>query len=71
MRKTPQQVKEDFISQGVSVSEWARRHRFSRSLVVYVLGGGRALRGEAHDIAVALGLKSGTPRKEAPLRRAA
>jgi len=49
---------------GLSVAEWARRHGFSRFLVCQVLNGSKkGVRGQSHDIAVLLGLKSGKLRK--------
>lgn len=45
---------------GISVSEWARANNFSRATVVDVLLGRRAgHHGEAHRVALALGLKQG------------
>lgn len=47
---------------GVSVSEWARLRGFHREIVYAVLSGRtRGLRGQAHDVAVALGIKSSPP----------
>lgn len=63
MRKTPEQVRETFRREGRSFSEWAREHGYSRRLVQYVLEGGAAHRGKAHEIAVTLGLKNGVVRK--------
>ena len=71
MRKTPEQVREQFVRDGRSISEWAREHGYSRRLVVYVLCGGRARRGESHDIAVALGIKKGRMRRQALAAHAA
>lgn len=49
-----------FFEQGISITEWARDHKFDVSLVYSVLSGrSRATRGESHRIAVALGLKGG------------
>lgn len=66
MRKSPsksaEQARNEFERRGLSVSEWARARGFNRRLVVYVLNGGPAHRGQAHDIAVALGIKVGVPR---------
>ena len=45
---------------GISVAEWARANEFERATVVDVLLGRRAgHHGEAHRVAVALGLKAG------------
>lgn len=54
-------IKQMFASKGLSVSEWARQNQFSAILVHQVLNGKRkCLRGQSHDIAVALGLKEGS-----------
>lgn len=48
--------------QGISVSQWSREHGFSASLVRQILDGRkRCLRGQSHNIAVALGMKEGIP----------
>ena len=53
-------IREEFRKAGVTLSEWARAHNFSRMTVVDVLRGHRVgLRGEAHRVAIALGLKTG------------
>jgi gp16 family phage-associated protein len=79
--KTAQQVREEFIRAGVNVTEWARTHGFARMTVVDVMRGRRqGLRGEAHKVAVALGLKAGEvvdvaqfkqPKPLKPLKKAA
>ena len=52
-------IRQAFDDAGVSVSEWAAEHGFRRESVYAVLSGrSKARRGEAHRIAVALGLKS-------------
>ena len=57
---TPEDVKKVFVQRGVTVSEWAAEHGFSRMLVYSILRGQRkCLRGESHRIAVALRLKNG------------
>lgn len=58
--KTPEQVKAEFVAAGISQAEWARTHRVSLQAVKDALRG-KALgtRGEAHRVAVALGLKHG------------
>ena len=51
-------VKRRFYSEGICVADWARSHGFSSQLTYSLLAGRqRARRGEAHRIAVALGLK--------------
>ncbi len=57
--KTIQLVRNELNAKGVSISEWAKQHNVPRSAVVYVLRGGRALRGQAHKAAVLLQLKDG------------
>lgn len=52
------EVKRQFWLSGESISDWASRHGFSRATTYSLLAGRlRANRGEAHRIAVALGLK--------------
>jgi len=52
------QARAAFHERGESIAEWAREHGFSASAVYQVLSGrSLALRGEAHRIAVELGLK--------------
>lgn len=53
-------AKELFELSGTSVAEWARVRGFSAGLVYQVLEGRRkCMRGQSHQIAVALGLKQG------------
>lgn len=53
------EVRSFFVEDGVSVAQWARVHNFSLPLVYAVLKGrNQATRGQSHQIAVALGLKS-------------
>lgn len=48
--------------QGISVAQWAREHKFSDPLVREVLAGRKkCLRGQCHNIAIALGMKHGIP----------
>ena len=57
---TAEEIRREFALRGLSISEWAREQGFSAALVYQVLGGKRrALRGQSHRIAVALGLKEG------------
>lgn len=69
--KTVEHVRAEFNRRGISLAEWARQHEIPRSAVVYVLRGGRALRGQAHNVAVLLELKDGLVRDGARKRRAA
>ncbi|MFM0526950.1 DNA-binding protein [Paraburkholderia strydomiana] len=57
--RTREEVRNAFASHGVTVVEWARAHGFNPdSVYAVLLGRTRGTRGEAHRIAVALGLKS-------------
>lgn len=47
----------DFRKNGTTVAKWAKSHGFAVGLVYKVLGGRKALRGESHRIARALGMK--------------
>ena len=54
------QVRDEFLARGGSVAEWSRQRGFSCALVYQVLRGEKkCVRGQSHDIALALGLKSG------------
>lgn len=55
---TPDQVKRHLRDQGKTLTQWAREHGFPRQEVYRVLNGqSKAYYGQAHQIAVALGLK--------------
>lgn len=57
--RTREEVRDAFSAHGITVVEWARAHGFSPdSVYAVLLGRTRGVRGEAHRIAVALGLKS-------------
>ena len=59
MRKTQHQVTLEFRTSGRSIAEWARLNGFNVNIVYQVLRGERkAIRGQAHDIAVRLGIKN-------------
>lgn len=61
-RRTPEEARAWLGYQGISVAQWAREHSFSDQLVREVLAGRkRCLRGQCHNIALALGMKEGTP----------
>ncbi|AVO33026.1 DNA-binding protein [Ottowia oryzae] len=66
--KTRQQIRADFAHKGVSVSDWARKRGYSVTVVWAIINDKednpkyKCLRGQAHDIAVDLGLKQGTSR---------
>lgn len=58
--KTREQARQQFTRTGTSVAQWARRHGVNQSLTYQVLRGDKkGLRGEAHRIAVLLGIKDG------------
>lgn len=57
--RTAKEAKDEFERCGVSIAEWARSNGFSTGLVYRVLNGTAAKRGQSHEIAVRLGLKSG------------
>lgn len=64
--KTRAQVRQEFSSNGWSYSGWAKQHGYSADLVRDIVNDDernprrKCLRGESHNIAVELGLKSGT-----------
>lgn len=59
---TLEQAKDWFYANGESVSDWAKARGFRREIVYAVLAGRtRGCRGEAHRVAVALGLKAPPP----------
>lgn len=59
-KRTPEDVKREFSEAGITVAEWARANGFDRMAVVDVLRGKRVGNyGDAHKVAVALGLKPG------------
>lgn len=54
------EVREELEENGISISEWARATGYSPALVSQVLSGRlKCRRGQAHRIAVELGLKPG------------
>ncbi|WP_049044378.1 DNA-binding protein [Acinetobacter bereziniae] len=56
--KTPEQVKKEFLDNGIPVSDWAAKNNFVPQEVYKVLNGqSKGNFGRAHKIAVALGLK--------------
>lgn len=60
--KTTEEAKAWLVYRGITVSQWSRDHGFSQALVREVLAGRKkGLRGQAHNIAIALGLKRGIP----------
>lgn len=65
MLKTRSQVRKEFARKGWSISGWAKQHHYSPNLVIAILADDevnprlKCLRGDAHNIAVQLGLKEG------------
>lgn len=58
--RTRDEVREEFLRNGLAISEWARAHGFSVQLVYQVIAGRkRCKRGKSHEIAIRLGLKAG------------
>lgn len=58
--RTADEARAELQRQGVSISRWAIANGFSTNLVFEVLAGRKkCLRGQAHAIAVKLGLKEG------------
>jgi gp16 family phage-associated protein len=56
--KTSDQVKAEFRKKGVTIDEWAKKHGFKTQAVYIVIAGkAKCYYGNAHKIAVALGLK--------------
>lgn len=59
---TPDQVKENFRRSGKTITNWALEQGYTRNAVYRVLNGqAKANYGEAHEIAVKLGLKAVEP----------
>lgn len=58
--RTPKEVRDELKRQGISISAWSIANGFSTNLVFEVLGGRKkCIRGQAHNIAVKLGIKDG------------
>lgn len=74
--KTREQVRNEFRSKGLSISAWAVKHGFNPALVTAIINDDDArparkcLRGDSHNIAVALGIKSGEVSRQRGHRRA-
>lgn len=59
---TPDQIKHKFRQEGRTFSQWARDHGYPEYKVLRVLNGfEKGHYGQAHEIAVKLGLKPGAP----------
>lgn len=58
--RTPDEIRAEFKRKGVSISSWALANGFSTNLVFEVLSGRKkCIRGQAHKVAVMLGMKQG------------
>lgn len=59
--RTPEEAREALSAAGISITQWAIANKFSPNMVFEVLGGRKkCVRGQAHNIAVKLGIKDGT-----------
>lgn len=65
MLKTRSQVRQEFANKGLSISGWAKSNGYSPNMVIAILADKetnprlKCLRGDAHNIAVQLGIKEG------------
>jgi gp16 family phage-associated protein len=58
--RSPQEIRTELKKHGISITCWAKRRGFSPGLVYQVLAGRlKCKHGDAHRVAVALGLKEG------------
>lgn len=58
--RTPAEAREALNATGISITQWSIANKFSPNLVFEVLGGRKkCIRGQAHEIAVKLGIKDG------------
>lgn len=58
--RTSQDVKDEWLKNGLTQADWARKHGFDRATVSQVMSGKNgASRGVGHKIAVMLGIKDG------------
>lgn len=58
--RTPAEARAELQGKGISITQWAVANGFSPNMVFEVLGGRKkCVRGQAHEIAVKLGLKAG------------
>jgi gp16 family phage-associated protein len=58
--RTAAEARAELQAKGVSITQWAIANRFSPNLVFEVLGGRKkCVRGQAHEIAIKLGIKAG------------
>lgn len=60
MIRTREEVRAEFQRNGISIAQWATANNFNTNLVTEVLAGRKkGVRGQAHKIAVKLGIKEG------------
>jgi gp16 family phage-associated protein len=60
MIRTREEVRAEFLRNGISIAQWATANNFNTNLVGEVLSGRKkGVRGQAHKIAVKLGIKEG------------
>ena len=77
MLKTRAQVRDEFARKGWSISGWAKQNGYSPNMVIAILADNEAnlrlkcLRGDAHNIAVQLGLKEGEISRAVDVRQLA
>ena len=58
--RTAAEARAELQAKGVSITQWAIANKFSPNLVFEVLGGRKkCVRGQAHEIAIKLGMKAG------------
>lgn len=58
--RTAAEARAELQAKGISITQWAIANKFSPNLVFEVLGGRKkCVRGQAHEIAVKLGIKAG------------
>ncbi|MBN3006363.1 MULTISPECIES: DNA-binding protein [Chromobacterium] len=58
--RTAAEARAELQSKGISITQWAIANKFSPNLVFEVLGGRKkCVRGQAHEIAIKLGMKAG------------
>lgn len=58
--RTPDEARSELERKGISISQWAAANGFSAQMVFEVLSGRKkGIRGQAHNIAVKLGIKDG------------
>jgi gp16 family phage-associated protein len=58
--RTPEEVRADLDRKGIGITQWARQHNVqARTVYDLLYGKSQGRRGEAHRVAVLLGLKDG------------